>query len=300
MLEVEPSGEVLGARIHGLSLSQPLSAQDLALVIRSLGTHGVLCFPGQALEPADLKAFAAQFGTLEVNVAASHYRSALPEVMVLSNMLEEGRPIGLPDAGQDWHTDMSYSKRIGFATVLYAVKIPRREGHVLGNTEFLNMHRAFEELPSEVKRRLQDATATHDFNKFWEMMRKSRGSDRPPLSEEQRRQKPPVSHPIFLRHPLTGHLVLYANPGYTVRIDGWPPSESDDMLRFLFEHQLQAKYRYAHRWTEGDVLMWDNLGTVHRAIADYRSDEHRLMRRCQVIADRVFDPDFPAVTATVN
>ena len=99
-------------------------------------------------------------------------------------------------------------------------------------------------------------------------------------------------HPVFLTHPITGKKVLYCNPGYAIRINELPEAESDEMLRFLFAHQLQPKYRWTHRWTENDLLVWDNLGTIHQAIADYRPDEIRLMRRCQVMATKVFDPEF--------
>jgi taurine dioxygenase len=112
------------------------------------------------------------------------------------------------------------------------------------------------------------------------------------LSEEQRRIKPPVSHPIFLTHPITGRKVLYANPGYAIRISELPEEESGRMLEFLFEHQLQPRFRYLHRWTEGDLLLWDDIGTLHNAQADYRADEPRLIKRIQVMADRVFDPQF--------
>ena len=88
----------------------------------------------------------------------------------------------------------------------------------------------------------------------------------------QRDGRPPVAHPVFLRHPITGRHVLYANPGYTVRIEGLPQAESDDLLRFLFEHQLQPRYRHAHHWREGDVLMWDDLVTLHNAVPDYGPD----------------------------
>lgn len=296
MLDIVPSGQALGARIEGLDLSRPLEAAQLQAIARALGEHGVLCFPGQRLDAAAQKRFSACFGTLEINVASSLYPSALPEVMVLSNIVENGRSIGLPDAGQDWHTDMSYSRTIAMATVLHAIRIPRRDGQVLGNTEFLDMQSAYADLPAELKERLRDATAVHDFNKFWEMMR-GRGSDRPPLTEEQRRRKPPVSHPLFLQHPLTGRFALYANPGYTMRIEGMPESESDALLRMLFEHQLQPKYRYVHQWSEGDLLMWDDIGTIHRAIPDYRADEPRLMQRCQVLADRVFEAGYAPVAA---
>jgi taurine dioxygenase len=160
---------------------------------------------------------------------------------------------------------------------------------VLGNTEFSNMHAAYEDLPADVKARIDGFTATHDFDKFWSMMVKRPGSKRAPLSEAQRKARPPVTHPVVLTHPITGRKVLYANPGYTVKINELPPAESDELLEYLFAHQLQPKYRYVHRWQEGDVLMWENFGTIHNAIADYRPDEPRLVKRCQVMATRFFD-----------
>ncbi|MEX0759421.1 MAG: TauD/TfdA family dioxygenase [Tistlia sp.] len=290
MIDIVPTGQVLGATIEGLDLSKPLSEADFEQVLRALGTHGVLRFPGQSLDPAAHKAFAGRFGSLEVNVAGSFQVEEHPEVMILSNMVEDGKPLGIADAGQDWHTDMSYSETISLANVLHALRIPRDEqGEPLGNTQFANMQAAYEDLPEALKQRLAGATAEHDFNKFWEMMRREKGSTRPPLSEAQRRRKPPVHHPVFLRHPITGRQVLYANPGYTVRIDGLPEAESDEILDFLFRHQLQNRYVYTHRWTEGDVLMWDNIGCLHNAIADYRPDQHRYMQRCQVMADWIFE-----------
>jgi taurine dioxygenase len=216
----------------------------------------------------------------------------MPEVGILSNILENGEPIGITDAGQDWHTDMSYNETIGFLNVLYAVQVPRRDGQVLGATAFVNTQAAYEDLVPEVKARLRDATATHDFNKFWENMRVRPGSLRAPLSEEQRRRRPPSVHPVFLTHPITGRTVLYCNPGYAIRLNELDQAESDRMLAMLFAHQLRPKYQYVHRWTEGDVLVWDHIGTLHNAIADYRPDEHRLMKRCQVMADRIFEPAF--------
>jgi taurine dioxygenase len=187
---------------------------------------------------------------------------------------------------------MSYNRTIGFLNVLFAVKVPRRNGRALGATAFVNTRAAYADLPAELKERLREATATHDFNKFWENMRRRPGSQRPPLSEEQRRNRPPSVHPVFLPHPITGETVLYCNPGYAIRINELDEAESDRVLAMLFEHQLQPKYQYAHRWTEGDVLVWDHIGTLHNAIADYGPDEHRLMKRCQVMADRIFDPGF--------
>ena len=209
--------------------------------------------------------------------------------MILSNKVENGKPLGMSDAGQDWHTDMSYSSMIAFTNVLYGIEIPHRNGEPLGNTEFCNMHAAYEDLPAELKEQLAVMTVTHDFAKFWDKMRNEKGSTRPPLTDAQRKAKPPVSHPIFLKHPITGKNVLYANPGYSMRINELPEPESERILAFLSEHQLQAKYQYRHRWSVGDVLMWDNMGTLHNAVPDYRLDEHRYIKRCQVMANRYFE-----------
>ena len=286
-MQVVPAGKLLGARIEGLDLSRSLSEKEVEEIIQTIGRYGVLCFPRQRLTASQHKDFAARFGELEINVASGAYQEpGIPEVMILSNIVKDGKPIGLADAGQDWHTDMSYSKTIAFANVLYALQVPRRNGKVLGATEFSSMHAAYEGLPAELKTRLEGMTVLHDFNKFWEMMRREKGSKRPPLTEAQRKAKPPVSHPIFLKHPITGRKVLYANPGYSMRINELPEKESDEILEFLFEHQLKPEYRYRHEWNEGDVLMWENFGTIHNAIADYGPDEHRLVKRCQVMATR--------------
>lgn len=283
-MEVIPSGKILGATVAGLDLARPLVDGDFACVRKALGEHAVLRFPKQQLTAQQLVDFSARFGRLEINIANSFQEPGLPQVMILSNIVEHGKPIGLSDAGQSWHTDMSYSKTVAFANVLYGIRIPVRGGKTLGNTEFCSMHAAYDGLPEALKQKLEGKTVLHDFNKFWEMMRREKGSQRPPLTEAQRKAKPPVSHPIFLTHPLTGRRVLYANPGYSVRINELPEKESDDILAFLFGHQAKPEYRYAHVWEEGDLMLWEDIGTIHNAVADYSPHEHRLIKRCQVMA----------------
>ncbi|MBS0242489.1 MAG: TauD/TfdA family dioxygenase [Proteobacteria bacterium] len=298
MLKITPIGATLGARIEGIDLGKPLSRSDKAEILRAFGQYAVLCFPKQNLAPDQQKSFAREFGSLEINVAAGHYTvPGHPEVMVLSNIIENGKALGLHDAGQDWHTDMSYSEPIAFLNVLHALRVPVRNGVPLGATEFLDMYAAYDDLPAEMKTRIANLTATHDFNKFWEMMLQRPGTQRKPLTPEQRRQKPPVSHPIVLTHPISGRKALYCTVGYVTHIDGVSKAESDELLGYLFKHQLQEKYKYKHLWAEGDVLCWDNLSTMHNAVADYRPDEPRLMRRCQVMADWVFTPEAKAAAA---
>jgi len=278
----------MGARIEGIDLSLPLSEAQYRGIEQALGKHGVVSFPNQNLTAQHLKDFSATFGTLEINVSNRGQEAGIPEVMILSNIMENGKYIGANDAGQGWHTDMAYSKTFAFTNVLYGIKIPVRDGKSLGNTAFRNMHAAYEGLPDDLKQELEGMTITHNFEKFWEMMRREKGSVRPPMTDEQRAKKPPVAHPIFFHHPITGKKVLYANPGYSVRINEMSQERSDEMLEFLFQHQLQEKFGYEHNWQVGDVLMWDNMGTIHNAVADYGPDEIRLIKRCQVMADKYF------------
>ena len=288
---LQPNAQGLGARVLGLDLSQPLSPSDRLTLIAALGRHGVLCFPQQRLTPQQQRDFSAHFGTLEINVAAAYQEAGIPEMMTLSNIVENGKPIGLSDAGQDWHTDMSYSKMIAFSNVLYGVRIPMRDGEPLGCTEFCDMHAAYRDLSPEWKEKLAGTTALHDFAKFWDKMRSQPGSTRKPLTEAQRAAKPPVSHPVVMLHPITREHVLYLNPGYAMRINEMSDADSAAALAYLFAHQLQDQYRYRHRWSEGDVLMWDNMGTIHNAVADYTPQEPRLIKRFQVMADLFFHPD---------
>ena len=293
MLTIEPTGAVLGAVAHGIDLAQPLGERDMAEILLALGRHGVLRFPGQQLDLGALKRFSEQFG--EIQGGATRDRDMAreyPEIDILSNLKEDGKYIGSPDAGQDWHTDMTYREVPGFVNVLYGIRIPQRDGKPLGGTEFSDMHLAYDALPEELKTRLAGMTATHNIEKFWEHMRRVHNSPRPPFTDEQRRRRPPVIHPVFLTHPITGKKVLYCNPGFTVRINELPERESDEILEFLWEHQLQPQFRWTNVWTENDLLIWDHLGTLHRALADYRPDEIRLIRRCQVMATKVFDPEF--------
>jgi taurine dioxygenase len=294
MLTVEPTGAVLGASIHGIDLTNDIGESDFGRILSALGRHGVLRFPDQHLEAPDVQRFSMRFGEIQGNPVrqADQNQHAYGNVGILSNLKDNGQYIGSPDAGQDWHTDMSYRDMMGFVNVLYGIKIPRRDGRALGGTEFSNMHAVYEALPAEMRARLDGMTVTHDFEKFWENMRQNHASTRPAMTDEQRARRPPVVHPLFLTHPITGRKVLYCNPGYAIRINELDKDDSDRTLDFLFRFQLEDRFRYTHHWTENDLLIWDNLGTIHRAIADYRPDEIRLMRRCQVLATKAFDPEF--------
>jgi alpha-ketoglutarate-dependent taurine dioxygenase len=152
-MDIIATGQTLGARIEAIDLNNPLSDTDFRTLLRALGQYGVLCFPNQTFDTPAFAAFANRFGDLEVNVANLFHEPDFPQVMILSNQMRpDGKPVGLNDAGQGWHTDMSYSKEIALANVLHAQAVPMRNGKSVGETQFRNMHAAYDELPGELKR----------------------------------------------------------------------------------------------------------------------------------------------------
>ncbi len=289
-MQIISTQKILGAQVQGLDLSLALTEAQITGLMLALGTHGVLEFPTQTLTTAQLKAFSERFGELYVSPGGRAQAEGFPEVMILSNMMQEGKPLGLKDAGQSWHTDMSYSNMIAFANVLHGTVIPQRDGKPLGATQFRNTRAVYNDIPQALKERLAQTTITHDFNKFWDMMRSRPGSTRPALSEEEKSKRPPAIHPAFLTHPISREKVLYANPGYAMRINELSQPESDEILEYLFELQMQEKYLYTYEWQKDSLLMWDNIGTMHNAVADYGPHEHRYIRRCQVMATHFYGP----------
>lgn len=149
---IEPNSNTMGARILGLDLSVSLKDSEIDRLMHALGAHGVLEFPAQHLSTSQLKSFSERFGELYVSPGGRAQADGHPEVMILSNMTKDGQAVGLKDAGQSWHTDMSYAKMIAFANVLYGTTIPHRDGLPLGATQFRNMHAAYEDLPSDLKK----------------------------------------------------------------------------------------------------------------------------------------------------
>jgi taurine dioxygenase len=289
-MQIKPSGAILGATVTGVDLHAPLSNADFAALLRALGDHGVLCFPDQPIDAAAQKRFSERFGPLQVLSSSAYHEPGIPEVTILSNIKKDGKPVGKADAGQFWHTDATYNEIVGFVNVLVAHAVPMRGGKPLGDTEFVNTQAAYVDLPAAIRDRLANATAEHDLNNNWRRMAE-KGS-RPHLTAAQIAEHPPVSHPVFLTHPITGRKLIYVNPSHVVGIEGMDKTESQRTLDELFAHVMQPRYRYVHHWRVGDVLLWDHLGTWHNAVADYGPDEPRLMKRCQVMADFAFDPGF--------
>jgi taurine dioxygenase len=284
-MQVTPLAQHLGARIDGIDLASLDHAGFRALEVE-FHRHAVVAVSDQHLDEATLIAFSRRLGALELNVASSFHHRDFPHINVLSNKRRpDGSPLGSADAGQGWHADMSYNPTPARASILYALEVPMRNGAPLGDTLFASMGAAYEALDPTLQHRLEGLSAEHHFSKFYDYMIAERGSARPPLTEAQKASKPPVIHPMVVRHPFTGRKCLYADPGYTIRVIGLPETESRALLDELFAWQVKPQFHYRHRWRVGDVLIWDNIAAIHMATGGYEPHEHRLMWRTQVLGD---------------
>ncbi len=284
MLTIEPTGKILGATVRGVNLSKPLDKTQVGTILHAIGQYGLLRFPKQHPTPAEQLAFGRNFGTPQ-EVKGGHIPEH-PEMSVLSNIVRDGKPIGLPDAGIVWHRDMTYQDTPGFANILYAVTVPTRDGTPLGDTQFVDSQAAYDDLPDDVKRRIAHAVGVHTGDYYISVIQKAFPDT--VKGHKQRHDKPAKRHPVVLTHPISGRKVLYLDHGHVEWLEG-VDGDSDEILAFLREHQLKDKYHYRYRWTEGDVVMWDNLRSLHKGSFDY-GDEPRMMVRCQLLSDKILDP----------
>ena len=269
----------LGAAIRGVDLTRDLDGETFATIRRALDDRGVIVVRKQTLEPRHIAAFAERFGRLLVH---AHNRFALPQapaVSVISNILDEnGRNIGVPDAGLVWHSDGSYLVHPDMYSFLYGVEIPMRDGEPLGTTYYAAACAAYEALPQASRNRLDGLRAVHSFA-YHSARRTARGGTKIEITEELRRKHPDVSQPVVRVHPRTGRKALYVTEGHTTHILGMDRVESDALLQQLFAHLREPQFVYGHRWQVGDLLIWDNAATQHRATCDYALPQRRLMYR---------------------
>jgi taurine dioxygenase len=285
-MNVRNSAAPLGTEITGLDLAQPLDEAVFRAIEDVLHDRGVVVFRDQQLTEDEHIAFSRRFGELEIHVSKQWLKPGYPEILVLSNVIEHGRSIGVADGGQFWHSDFSYVANPSRCSILYAIEVPVQDGRVLGGTLFASAAYNFDTLPHRLKERLDRARAIHRYADRYRKQQDSNG--RKPLTAEQLKQVPDVFHPVFLAHPITGRKVLFVNDGFTVYIEGLPKTESDSLLQELFAHTVRPEGLYAHQWRQRDLLMWDNCLVQHRAIRDYAPPLRRLMHRTTVACSRRF------------
>jgi taurine dioxygenase len=278
-LQIRPLPGSFAAEVIGLDLSQPLAADDFRRIHRAHLDHHVLVFRDQRITPAQQVAFSRRFGALQRHVLHQFHLAGHPEILVVSNIVEDGKPQGLGDAGHYWHSDLSYKETPSLGSMLLAQELPA-DG---GDTLFADQHAAWDSLPPALQQRVRELKAEHSYLAKYEELR-ARSPWRPKLSDEQIAQVKPVVQPVVRTHPETGRLALFVSEHFTTRIVGLPEAESRALLDELFAHSTPPSLQYRHRWQPHDMVFWDNRSVLHLA-AGCPADQRRSLHRTTIEGD---------------
>lgn len=280
-IQAQPLSQALGARVLGIDASQPLPPETVDRLLNIWYEHGVLCLPGQSLNEIEQVRFGEHFGELATTQGEYQISKTHPAIMYITNEKENGEYVGaLPDGEMFFHSDMCYVEKPSKATMLFAMNIPK-EG---GNTLFANMYKAYECLPEEIRERIQGLRAVNSYEPGTSAptdasRKEARGAAR---SADYRS----YTHPMVCTHPQTGRKALYVNRLMTEYIEGLSATESERLLEYLFDFQERPEFIYEHRWTPGDLLIWDNRCTLH-ARNNFDASELRKMRRITVKGEAI-------------
>lgn len=273
MLTQHRLSNVLGTAIEDLDLTRELADDELREVAQALWEGGFLAIKRQRLEPDQFLAFARRFGQPEPHVIDQFHYPGYPDILVLSNRQKSGQPVGLADAGSYFHTDYSYLEVPARLTMLYSIEVPSRGG----NTLFANMYAAYDDLTDRTKRRIDDLVVLHHYGNRDDLNEESRTA----ASKLTPHQKDKVRwgrHKLVRTHHFTGRKALYAVSGSSFEIEGMPGTDGRHLLDELKAHALQDKYRFSYFYEVGDVVLWDDLSTLHSATMTDPADPRTLWR----------------------
>ena len=274
---VRPLTPKLGAAIVGVTLADAMSDEVFAGIHRAFLEYQVLLFPAQDVPPDRQVALARRFGEVQIHVMNQYHADGYPELYRLSNLDADGKPNGRhPDRGTlAWHTDGSWRRRTGQATIIYGEVMPRRGGE----THFCDMYGAYERLDAAWKRRIANLRAVHNLD-----FSRNRRHGEDPMTDEQRRATPPVDHPVVRTHPQTKRKCLFLGD-HAESIVGMPYEEGRALIEELNALAPHPDLTYEHHWQPGELLVWDNRCTMHRATPYDPVTEGRVIRRCTVLGD---------------
>jgi taurine dioxygenase len=267
-IEIEPVSSALGAEISRVDLSTPLADATYLEIRQALSEYGVIFFRDQKLTPEQYVAFGERFGELKVSAVIP----LLPGHPKIAELRKE--PDQRTNIGDKWHTDQAYRDVPTMGTILLAREVPARGGDTL----FINMSSVFETLSEGMQRTLEGMRALHS-HAFILQNAGAHGSDHRFVDIEKGNEV--AVHPVVTRHPETGRKVLFVNPGYTVRFEGWTQSESESLLNYLYQRAQRPEFGCRFRWREGSIAFWDNRQTWHYAANDYHG-QRRVMHRLVV------------------
>jgi taurine dioxygenase len=278
-ITVTPLTTTIAARVEGVDLRKPLSSETAAAIRQALAEHCVLVFERQPIDLAQQKAFASIFGPLEQALShqlAGHHDTAV----VLDNRLwatiaadKLPTQFMLKDEFPEWHLDNSFNPQVQAVGVLRAEVLPPMGG----GTIWSNMARAFDALSPKMQEWLETLEVVHAAPPGQRAVL-GIGAKSKDVQDTWEREVAARKHPAVVRHPVSGRKILFVNPSYSIKIDGLSNSESATLLRFLFQHAVCPDFTYRHRWNAGDILVWDELATLHLAPSDYLPHERRVVR----------------------
>ena len=274
---VRPLSSALGAEIIGIDLARGVDDDQFAAIHRAFLRYQVLLFSNQDLPPGRQVEFARHFGEVQIHVMNQYHSDGYPELYRLSNLDENGNPNGRhPDKGTlAWHTDGSWRRVTGQATILYA-EIVSNEG---GQTHFCDMYGAYERLSPTWKTRIANLRAVHNLD-----FSRSRRHGEDPMTDAQRAEVPPVDHPIVRTHPETKRKCLFLGD-HAEYVQGMDYASGRALIDELNDLAIHADLCYEHRWTPGELILWDNRCLQHRATEYDPSTQRRVIRRCTVLGE---------------
>ena len=274
---VRPLTPSLGAEVTGVNLAEDLSAELFGAIYRAWLRYQVLLFPPLDLPPGRQVDFARRFGEVQIHVMNQYHADGHPELYRLSNLDEHGRPNGRhPDKGTlAWHTDGSWRRVTGQATIIYGEVVPETGGE----THFADMYGAYERLSASWKERIANLRAVHNLD-----FSRTRRHGEEPMTEEQKKAVPPVDHPIVRTHPETGRKCLFLGD-HAESIVGMPYTEGRQLIEELNELAIHHDLTWEHHWTAKQLIVWDNRCTMHRATPYDPATQARVVRRCTVLGE---------------
>jgi taurine dioxygenase len=291
-ITIKKLGKHLGAEIGGVDLSQPLDDNTFAQISKAFFDNQVVVFRKQKITPEQQIAFTRRFGVLEQHVRKEHRLEGYPEILIVSNILnDQGKAIGVEDAGRFWHSDLSYKVTPSMLSALYALEVPVKDGVVLGHTNFASTTAAYDALPEAQKKKLGAMKNVHSYVYYRnkniqaqkaEQAQGDRVVQEHVLTPEHLAQVPDAEMPIVRTHPVTGKKGLFINEAHTSHIAGLPAAESEALKLEICQHVIKPEFQYEHHWQAGDLLMWDNIAAQHKANFNYRLPLRRLMHRTTV------------------
>ncbi len=260
MLSVKPLPGPFGAEIEGVDLSGPLDDETMRAILRVFHENQILVIRDQTLAFEDFDRFTQEFGSQKPHFLDHLRMRGHPAILMLSNIFEDGRPVGVYEGAAFWHTDVAYEDPPNSSTIVYAIECP--DGGC--PTEFADMYTAYDDLPAKTKAFLDDKVAIHHYGNRWDMDEDSPTSAER-LTPEQKARVSNVFMPVVRRHHVTGRKALYGVAGSAFGIVDMPENEGIALLDELAHHAIQQKYRTRWDYTVGDIAAWDTFATLHKA-----------------------------------